>query len=113
MTDCLFCKIVGREIDADIVYENDDLVAFRDINPAAPTHILVVPRRHITSAQELTAADGPLLGSMFEALAEVAAGADVGGGHRIVTNVGSDAGQSVNHLHFHLLGGRSMAWPPG
>jgi histidine triad (HIT) family protein len=113
VADCLFCKIVAKEIDSDIVYETDEVVAFKDINPGAPTHILFVPRRHIASAQELTASDGGLLGALFEAIAKVASNDDLAGGHRIVTNVGPDAGQSVHHLHFHLLGGRRMAWPPG
>ena len=113
MTDCLFCKIAAKEIDADIGYENDDIVGFSDINPAAPTHILFIPRRHIDSASELSAGEAELLGELFEAMGEVASEAGIPGGHRIVTNIGPDAGQSVPHLHFHLLGGRSMSWPPG
>lgn len=113
MADCLFCKIAAKELDSEIVYESDDVVAFEDINPAAPVHLLVVPRRHISSAHELSADDGPLLGEVFEAIARLANENDIGEGHRIVSNVGAQAGQSVHHLHFHLLGGRTMSWPPG
>ena len=113
MTDCLFCKIANKELDSKIVHETENTLAFEDINPGAPTHVLVVPKRHIASAAELTAADGDLLGELFEAMAKVAAEAGNEGGFRILTNVGPDAGQSVHHLHFHVLGGRAMAWPPG
>jgi histidine triad (HIT) family protein len=113
VADCLFCKIASKELDSDIVHESENVVAFRDINPAAPTHILVIPRRHITSASEIGPDDGALLGEMFEILASLARSEGLDRGHRIVTNVGPEAGQSVQHLHFHLLGGRSMSWPPG
>ena len=113
MADCLFCKIANKEIPAEIVRETEQTVAFKDINPAGPTHVLVIPKRHIASAQDLTVSDGPLLGEMFEAMAAVASSADVVGGYRIVTNVGADAGQSVHHLHFHVIGGRTLSWPPG
>ncbi len=113
MAECLFCKIVAREVDAEIVSETDDLVAFRDINPAASTHVLVVPRRHISSAAELGPEQGALLGEMFQLMADVARSEGLEGGYRIVTNVGPDAGQSVPHVHFHLIGGRRLAWPPG
>jgi histidine triad (HIT) family protein len=113
VADCLFCKIAAKELDSDIVHESENVVAFRDINPAAPTHILVVPRRHIVSATDLGPDDGPLLTEMFDVLASLARSEGLDGGHRIVTNVGGDAGQSVPHLHFHLLGGRGMSWPPG
>jgi histidine triad (HIT) family protein len=113
VSDCLFCKIAAKEIDSQIVHESDDVLAFRDINPAAPTHILVIPKRHIESAQELTASDSNLLGEIFEAMATIAWDERIDRGHRIVTNIGAEAGQSVQHLHFHLIGGRSMSWPPG
>jgi histidine triad (HIT) family protein len=113
VTDCLFCKIAAKELDSEIVYESEDVVAFKDINPAAPIHLLVIPRRHIASAHELSAGDGAILGEMFEVIAKLAKDHDVGEGHRIVSNVGALAGQSVHHLHFHLLGGRAMSWPPG
>jgi histidine triad (HIT) family protein len=113
MADCLFCKIANKELDADIVYESDDVVAFRDINPAAPTHILVIPTRHIGSARDLSSEDGVLLAEMLTTMTSLAEKEGLERGYRIVTNVGPDAGQSVHHLHFHLLGGRGMAWPPG
>lgn len=113
MTDCLFCGIVAKEIDADVVRESGGVVAFRDINPAAPTHILVIPREHLASIQELEHKHVELLGEVFAVIDELAAEAGLSGGFRVVTNVGSDAGQSVHHLHWHLLGGRAMAWPPG
>jgi histidine triad (HIT) family protein len=113
MTDCLFCKIATKEIDSKIVHETDNTIAFEDINPAAKTHVLVIPKQHIASAADLTQADSDVLGEMFEAMATVAREAGNEGGFRIVTNVGPDAGQSVHHLHFHVLGGRTMGWPPG
>ena len=113
MSDCLFCKIAAKELDAKIVAESDAVVAFEDINPAGPTHLLVIPKRHIASAAELERADGDLLAEIFETMARLASERSLDGGVRIVTNVGPDAGQSVHHLHFHLIGGRSMAWPPG
>jgi len=112
--DCLFCRIIAREIPADIVHRDETVLAFRDINPQAPTHILVIPTRHIASAAELTDADGPLVGHLLAVIADLARAEDVvASGFRVVTNTGPDAGQSVAHLHLHLLGGRSMAWPPG
>jgi histidine triad (HIT) family protein len=113
MSDCLFCKIVAKELDADVVHESSEVLAFRDINPAAPTHILVIPKRHVPSANELGPDDREMLVDIFETITSVAKSLEVTGGHRIVTNVGPDAGQSVDHLHFHLLGGRSLSWPPG
>jgi histidine triad (HIT) family protein len=110
--DCLFCRIAAREIPSEIVLADDQVVVFRDISPKAPTHLLAIPRRHIASIAELTDADGELLADLFGALRKVAADAGVSS-YRIVTNVGADAGQSVFHLHFHLLAGRTMAWPPG
>lgn len=113
MSDCLFCKIANKELPAEIVQESDGALAFKDINPGAPTHVLVIPKRHVASAQELGAEDGDLLGELFAMMASVASSAGLDGGHRIVTNIGPDAGQSVHHLHFHVLGGRTMSWPPG
>jgi histidine triad (HIT) family protein len=110
--DCLFCRIAAGEIPSDIVHADDRVVVFRDISPKAPTHLLAIPRRHLASAAELTDADADLLAALFGALRLVATEAGVSG-YRIVTNVGADAGQSVFHLHFHLLAGRTMAWPPG
>jgi histidine triad (HIT) family protein len=111
--NCLFCKIAAHEVDAEIIQEREDVLAIRDINPQAPVHVLVIPRQHITSASELTGEHGRLLAQLFEVLAAIASDESLSTGHRIVTNVGDDAGQSVDHLHFHLLGGRSLSWPPG
>src|SRR5215472_7586985 len=117
MEDCLFCKIADGRIPGTIVYrdEEGDVVAFKDINPAAPHHILFIPKRHIGSMAELTVEDGELLGKLFAAMTSVARElglADPDSGYRVVSNVGPDAGQSVQHLHFHLLGGRQFGWPP-
>jgi histidine triad (HIT) family protein len=111
--DCLFCKIAAGEVPAEWVYDDDTVIVFRDINPRAPTHVLALPRRHIVDIHALTGDDAPLLGALFGAMRSVADEAGLDRGYRIVTNVGPESGQSVFHLHFHLLGGRSMAWPPG
>lgn len=113
-SNCLFCRIAAGEVSADVVHQDDEVIAFRDAAPRAPVHILLIPRRHITSAAELGTADGALLGRLFELAAELAEREGIReSGFRIVTNSGPAAGQSVPHLHFHLLGGRSLAWPPG
>jgi histidine triad (HIT) family protein len=115
MSDCLFCRIVAGEIPADVVKRSDEAIAFRDIDARAPTHVLVIPTKHVPAVRDATGADGErLLGGLLGFAAQVAAelGLDAGG-YRIVTNTGKDAGQSVDHLHFHLLGGRRLTWPPG
>jgi histidine triad (HIT) family protein len=115
MADCLFCKIVKGEIPAKIVKRSDDALAFRDIDARAPVHVLVIPTRHVAAVREVKGAEGEqLLGRLLAFAAEVASdeGLD-GGGYRIVTNTGKNAGQSVDHLHLHVLGGRKMTWPPG
>jgi histidine triad (HIT) family protein len=112
--DCLFCRIVAGELPSTQVHEDDVIIAIRDIAPRAPTHILLLPREHIASAADLTEADGDLLGRLFATGAALARSEGIAErGYRIVTNVGAWGGQSVDHLHFHLLGGRSMSWPPG
>ncbi len=112
--NCLFCKIVAGDIPSDTVYDDELVTAFDDINPAAPVHQLIVPKRHVRSAAELTDDDGDLLGRIFAVAARLAGAAGIAGqGYRVVTNVGVDGGQSVDHLHYHLLGGRPMTWPPG
>ncbi len=112
--DCPFCRIAAGLIPADRIHDDDLVVAFRDIAPRAPTHILLVPRRHIASAAELTEADGPLLGRLFAVAAELARTEGIAdGGYRIVSNIGRWGGQTVDHLHFHLMGGRPFQWPPG
>ena len=105
---CLFCGIASGEVEADVVERGDDVVVVRDIRPQTPTHVLVIPRRHITSADELRPPDAPLLTAVFSALQRVAQRERLAGGYRIVINVGQDAGQSEDHLHFHLLGGREL-----
>jgi histidine triad (HIT) family protein len=111
--DCLFCRIVAGEVPSDRVHEDEEVIAFRDINPKAPVHLLVIPRRHVTDAHALTDADGPLLARLFAVVRAVAQGEGLVNGYRVVTNVGEEAGQTVFHLHLHLLGGRPMGWPPG
>jgi histidine triad (HIT) family protein len=112
--DCLFCKIAAGSLPADVISQDDLVVAFRDRYPKAPTHVLVIPRRHIPSAAELSGTDAEMLGRLFSVAAQVARDAGIAEhGYRLVSNVGAGAGQSVMHLHFHLLGGRSLAWPPG
>ena len=113
MADCLFCKIVSKELGSEVVKETDNVLAFQDINPGAPTHVLVIPKEHIASALELTPEHAELLAEMFGVMAEVASDANLAKGHRLVTNIGPDAGQTVHHLHFHVMGGRPMSWPPG
>jgi histidine triad (HIT) family protein len=112
--DCLFCKIAAGEIPSTMVHEDDTVIAIRDINPRAPTHILVIPRDHIPSAADLTEADGPLLGRLFATIAEIARREGIAdAGYRLVSNVGRWGGQTVDHLHVHVLGGRAFEWPPG
>ncbi|MFL5798377.1 MAG: HIT domain-containing protein [Actinomycetota bacterium] len=111
---CIFCRIAEGAVDADVVHATDRVVAFRDTTPRAPVHVLLIPREHVASVRELGADHGDVLAELFRAAAEIARAEGIDeGGWRVVTNVGSDAGQSVQHLHFHLLGGRPMGWPPG
>lgn len=107
--DCLFCKIAAGEIPSTKVYEDDTILAFRDINPQAPTHILVIPKTHIGSAAELTEAHAALVGHIFAVIPKIAAREGLTGGFRVVSNCGPDAGQSVHHLHFHILGGKELS----
>jgi len=111
---CLFCQIAKKEIAAKILFEDDHLVAFSDIHPVAPTHALVIPRRHLVSLNEAAPADAELLGKLILAAQRVAREAKISdAGWRVVVNTGAHAGQSVFHVHVHVLGGRPMAWPPG
>ena len=113
-SSCLFCRIVAGEVPSTRVYEDDEVLAIRDIAPQAPTHILLMPRRHIGSVLDLGEADGPLLGRIFAAAADLARSEDIADrGYRLVSNVGSWGGQTVDHLHVHLMGGRPFTWPPG
>lgn len=109
----IFAKIIAREIPADIVYEDDLCLAFRDIAPKAPTHILVIPKKPIVSLADLTPQDEAIVGRCVIVASQVAAEQGLDGGYRLVVNCGNDGGQEVPHLHFHLLGGRKMTWPPG
>ena len=110
----LFSKIISREIPADIVYEDDECLAFRDVSPKAPTHVLVIPKDPIPSLEQLTEEHAALLGHMWMVIPDVARKLGVAeGGYRVVVNCGKDGGQSVDHLHFHILGGRQLDWPPG
>lgn len=114
MSDCLFCRIVAGEIPAEPVYQDEDVLAFRDINPQAPLHVLVVPRRHIATLNDLAPADAELVGRMHLAAARIAAEHGIAeAGYRTVFNCNAQAGQTVFHLHLHVLGGRAMGWPPG
>jgi histidine triad (HIT) family protein len=114
MSDCLFCRIINHEIPGSIVYEDDRILAFNDINPQAPTHVLLVPKRHITSLNDLSAEDDQLIGELVRRAAAIAKERGISaGGFRTVFNTNRDAGQTVFHVHLHLIGGRSMHWPPG
>jgi len=113
-SDCLFCKIVNREIPAELVYEDERIVAIKDINPAAPVHILLIPREHIVSLDQASNENVELLGCMQTTAAKLARELGIADkGYRLVNNCGEWGGQSVLHLHYHLLGGRQLAWPPG
>lgn len=113
-SDCLFCRIIAGEIPSAKVYENDKVYAFKDINPEAPVHILIIPKEHISSANDLTEENAAVVAEVFLAAKEIAKQEGIAeSGYRIVNNCGEDGGQTVQHLHFHMLGGRSLAWPPG
>jgi len=114
MPDCIFCKIINREIPSDIVYEDEKVLAFRDVDPKAPFHVLVIPKEHIKSANEITAANSSIVSYIFEVIAKIAKDNGIAdNGYRIVNNCGESAGQSVHHMHFHVLAGRDFNWPPG
>jgi histidine triad (HIT) family protein len=112
--NCIFCRIVDGDIQAEVVREDADTIAFRDLDPRAPVHVLVIPKRHIASVNDVTADDRDVMGALFVAAREVAEREQIAErGYRVVMNTGGDAGQSVHHAHLHVLGGRSMKWPPG
>ncbi len=113
MTKCIFCQVAEGNASSDIVYQDDSLVAFNDINPEAPTHILIIPRRHISSLDLATEEDVDLLGKMIFLATKLAREKSLSDGYRLVVNNGAKAGQTIDHLHFHLLGGRHFSWPPG
>lgn len=111
--DCLFCKIINGEIPSNKVYEDDTVFAFRDIAPQAPTHILIIPKQHIKSAAEIDESNSAVISHIFEVAAKIAKQEELDDGFRIVNNCGDIAGQTVKHLHFHLMGGREFTWPAG
>jgi len=111
--DCIFCKIVNGEIPSKKVYEDDKIMAFYDVNPQAPVHILIITKEHIKSAAEISIANSGLIAHIFEVIAILARELKIENGFRVVTNCGDSAGQSVKHIHFHLLSGRDFSWPPG
>jgi histidine triad (HIT) family protein len=114
MADCLFCKIAAKQIPSKVVFEDADCLAFEDLNPQAPTHVLVIPKRHLANCNDLTPADEALAGHLLAVAAQVARDrGHAAKGYRVVLNTNADAGQTVFHLHAHLLGGRAMGWPPG
>ena len=112
-SDCIFCKIVSGQIPAKKAYEDEQSIAFYDLNPQAPTHLLVIPKRHIASLADAAADDAALLGHLLQVTTQLAAKLSLSNGFRTVFNTGADGGQTVDHLHAHLLGGRAMHWPPG
>ena len=112
--DCLFCKILAGDIPADIIYESETAIGFRDINPKAPTHVLIIPRQHIATINDISEEDHSIVGSLFSAAREIAAAEGIAEeGYRAVMNCNEAAGQTVFHIHLHLLGGRALGWPPG
>jgi len=114
MSDCLFCKMINGDIQPDTVYEDDNVLAFRDINPQAPTHILVIPKQHISTLNELEPEHAQLVGQMYIAAKKIAADEGIAeAGYRTTMNCNAAAGQTVFHIHLHLLGGRNFSWPPG
>jgi len=114
MSDCIFCKIIDGKVSANKVFENEQVLAFRDVNPQAPVHILVIPRRHIATLNDLQSSDTGLIGEMMLAATQIAATENLAAnGYRVVMNCNHDGGQSVYHIHLHLLGGRYMKWPLG
>ncbi len=113
MSNCIFCRIASGEIPARIVHEDDLVMAFHDLSPVAPTHLLLIPKRHVSSLAAVEEGDGEMLGRLLSVSSRLATESGLVGGFRVVSNAGADAGQSVDHLHLHLLGGRAFAWPPG
>lgn len=114
MENCIFCKIIAGEIPSKKVYEDEQVYAFYDINPAAPVHVLVIPKTHIASANDISNENSGVIAHIFEVVQKIASDHKIAdGGYRVVNNCGIDGGQTVGHLHFHILGGRSLGWPPG
>lgn len=113
MNDCLFCKIISGDIPSSKIFENEFVYAFKDIDPQAPFHAIIIPKEHISSANDITDINSHLIAKIFEAVALIAKKENLEDGYRVVNNCGKDGGQTVNHIHFHLLARRNLAWPPG
>ncbi len=114
MSDCLFCKIRDGEIPADLVFQNDEVLAFNDVNPQAPTHLLIIPKKHVSTVNDINQEDEVMMGKLFSAAKQIAAEKGLSDdGYRLVVNCNEGAGQTVFHIHMHLLAGRAMTWPPG
>lgn len=108
--DCIFCKIIKKEIPSKIVYEDDKVLAFNDLNPIAPVHVLVIPKEHISSANDITTENSDIIGYIFSVIPKIAEKLDLNDGYRIINNCGENGGQSVKHIHFHLVGGKKLSW---
>ena len=113
MSDCIFCKIANKEIPSEYIYEDDKIVSFKDLEPQAPEHVLIIPKKHIASLDAAASEDAELLAHILLKVKDIAAGLELKDGYRLINNCGEDGGQTVKHLHFHLLGKRKMTWPPG
>lgn len=113
MNDCIFCKIANKEIDSELIYEDDLVVAFEDLNPQAPIHLLIIPKEHIASAADIDEDNSHIIGRIFEVISQLGRELELEDGYRIVNNCGEDGGQTVDHIHFHMLGERKLNWPPG
>lgn len=114
MGDCLFCKIAAGKMETEFIYQDQKLIVFKDISPQAPVHLLIVPKKHISDLNQLKKADNNLIGHIYQVAKKMAVKCDIDkSGYRVVSNCGQDGGQTVNHIHFHLLGGRELQWPPG
>ncbi len=110
---CIFCKIINKEIPSEIIYEDDKILIFNDINPEAPVHFLVIPKKHIESAEKIDSENSNIISHIFIKISEITKKLELKNGFRIINNCGADGGQTVNHIHFHVLGGRKLNWPPG
>lgn len=114
MSDCIFCKIINGEIPSEKLYEDDKVLAFNDINPEAPVHFLVIPKKHIKNVNEITEENSAIISHVFEVIKKITQNLGISeDGYRVVTNIGQNGGQTVGHMHFHILGGRNLVWPPG
>lgn len=113
MRNCIFCKIINKEIKSEIIYEDDEIIAFNDLSPQAPVHFLVIPKEHIESADNINSKNSYIIGRIFEIINKLTTDLKLDKGYRIINNCKEDGGQTVGHIHFHVLGGRQLTWPPG